>query len=49
MREYRSEVQLRNSRVASYNDPLHLDVSVPVHIYMYALIVCVRVLLFALG
>ena len=43
MREYRSEVQLRNSRVASYNDPLHLDVSVPVYIYMYALPYCVCV------
>ena len=37
MREYRSEVQLRKSRVASYNDPLHLDVSVPVYMY-----VCMR-------
>ena len=35
MREYRSEVQLRKSRVASYNDPLHLDVSVPVCMHMY--------------
>ena len=43
MREYRSEVQLRKSRVASYNDPLHLDVSVPVYIYMYALPYCVCV------
>ena len=30
MREYRNTVQLRNSRAASFHDPLHLDVSVPV-------------------
>ena len=30
IREYRNSVQLRNSRAASFRDPLHLDVSVPV-------------------